>query len=310
MKLKQFLSNQFNEARLFFNERKYFKILDQHIGEIFPMQADIDKNLKKLLQNHKTKNMQNIDVLMPYLLPMHIRDDAWMATYVNVMTSFVPEATAENTKQKQDNLKEIPFDIIKSYIAKSPKFEQQRCQYEEKVVRGCIAYCQVNEKELSMLDSVMYDDFFRSRIVYSALKLGLERETIECALEKNAHLWRKNAMLQTFANQIKIEHPNYLRTAQRDALYNLNQDCWESFVSKELRYLDLWMRKQENDYYRAHKSVIDKTGTATPNMNLDVFATRTLNLDVLHAKNQYTDALSVINEDLEEMQAYQNSLKI
>ena len=64
MKLKQFLSNQFNKARLFFNERKYFKILDQHIGEIFPMQADIDKNLKKLLQNHKTKNMQNIDVLV------------------------------------------------------------------------------------------------------------------------------------------------------------------------------------------------------------------------------------------------------
>ena len=309
MKLRQFLSNQFNKARLCYNTRKYFKILDQRIGKIFPKQADIDKSLKKILQNHEPQNMKNINGLVPYLLPKHIRDDAWMATYVNVMTNFMPEKTVENTKQKQNSTEEIPYDIIKSYIAKSPKFEQQRSQYEEDVVRGCIVYCQENEKELSMLGTVMYDDSLRARIVYSALKLGLERETIECALEKNAHLWRKNAMLQTFANQLKIEHPNFLRAEQRNALYNLNQDCWESFVSKELHYLNLWMRKQENDYYRTHKTVIDKTGTATPNMNLDVFETRTLNLDVLNAKNQYADALSVINEDLQDLQEYQNSLK-
>jgi len=95
-----------------------------------------------------------------------------------------------------------------------------------------------------------------------------------------------------------------LNKEQRHYLHDHDFDTWEALVGKELKYMHLWVRKREHEYYRNHKSVIDKLGTATPNMQLDALGAHMLYLDVKKAAQKYGNALTEANERVGEIQEY------
>lgn len=303
MKLKQLLSNQFAKKHLSYEEKKYFKILDDCVAYMFPEQDAINLNLTKLIIKGQPKQTESMDNMYPYLLPMHVRDDAWMVNYVYASSIFL-QTEFLNDKKSLKLIYQIPHDIIAKYIASSPKFEHYRARYEQNVVKGCILYNQIEDSKLRSLDTTMYEDFFRSKVVYTALQLGINRDAIEACLELNADMWRKKAMYIAFATELKLKFPNLLNDSQREYLHDHDLDTWEALVGRELKYMHLWVRKRENEYYRNHKTVIDKLGTATPNMQLDPLSAHTLYLDVNKEAKKYGDALSVANERVGEIQEY------
>jgi len=303
MKLKQLLSNQFSKKHLNFTEKKYFKILDDCVAYMFPEQDAINLNLTKLIIKGQPKQVENMDNMYPYLLPMHIRDNLWMVDYVDAASQFLQTKFSADKKGPKSICK-IPHDVIAKYIASSPKFEHQRARYEQNVVKGCILYNQIEDDKLRSLDTTMYEDFFRSKVIYTALQLGINRDAIEAYLELNADLWRKKAMYIAFASELKFNFPNLLNKEQRHYLHDHDFDTWEALVGKELKYMHLWVRKREHEYYRNHKSVIDKLGTATPNMQLDALGAHMLYLDVKKAAQKYGNALTEANERVGEIQEY------
>ena len=301
MKLKALLSGKFKQGHLSFNEKKYFKILDQYIGDMFPKQDSINVNLTKLIVNGPAKHVENMGSMMPYLLPLHIRDNDWMVDYIDVCSQFFQADLLADKKSKKDVCK-IPHDVIAKYITMSPKFEHQRAAYEQNVIKGCIVYNQIEDEKLRSLNNIMYEDFFRSKVVYTALQLGIDRDAIEACLELNANMWRKKAMYIAFSNEVKLMHENVLNEEQRDFLHQNDLTTWEGLVAQELKYMQLWVRKREHEYYRRHKTVIDKLGTATPAMQMDVMDAHILYLDVKHEAKKYDGALLAAGERIQEIQ--------
>ena len=296
MKLTQLLSKKFKDVHLKIQEKKYFKELNQYVEQMFPVGDDFDQNLSQVICDEKLKKLEDVGNNLPYLLALHIRDNQWLAQYVDVCYHYL---STDLTKDKV-KVREIPFPVIKNYVAQDAKFEYYRNQYEKKLLKGCIAYCQNTDQESSIADSVVYDDFFRSKIIYTAMKLGIDRTTAEIFLEQNADLWLRPAMYQTFVNLLKFQNPNYISDDKRDLLHDYDPMAWEHFVAKELKYMSVWLRQRQRDYENNHAEVIKKAGLQ--NKKLDVFESRILDLDVKMAKKEYQDVLSVVNEEIADIE--------
>ena len=134
------------------------------------------------------------------------------------------------------------------------------------------------------------------------MKLGIDRTTAEIFLEQNADLWLRPAMYQTFVNLLKFQNPNYISDDKRDLLHDYDPMAWEHFVAKELKYMSVWLRQRQRDYENNHAEVIKKAGLQ--NIKLDVFESRILDLDVKMAKKEYQDVLSVVNEEIADIEQY------
>ena len=303
MKLKNIIIKKANCITLNSSEKKYFRVLDKYVVDIFPCQGVTNENLKKLLT--EGKNKLDYNNLFPYLLPMHTNDSAWLAKYLDVSCHFLQmEPFLTDKKINSNKICQIPFNVIEKYIAESPKFEHYRSKYEQDVIKSCIEVTHDIEKTNNGVNNFAYDDYFRSRVIYNCLRLGIERTPVEKCLESNAHLWRKKVMYITFGNQMKINHPNYLNQEKRELLHKFNSEEWEGFVNKEMKYMHLWICKREYDYYQRHKNSINKVGTATRCMKLNKLDAYALEYQLQEEKEKYVAALNLVNEDLKDYLTY------
>ena len=278
---------------------------------MFPTQGSININLAKLIIKGKPKKLdsvENMENMGPYLLPLHIRDNSWMVEYIDICSQFL-QADILTDKKSAKSVCKIPHDVIAKYIATSPKFEQERAAYEQNIIKGCITYNQIEDEKLRSLNTSMYEELFRRKVVFTALQLGIDRDAIETCLETNADLWRKKAMYIAFATELKLNHKNVLNEDQRSCLHQNDMPTWEGLVGQELKYMQLWIRKREHEYYRNHKTIIDKLGTATPAMNLSVMDAHLLYLDVKKEEKKYANALLAANERYQEIQEVQSAEK-
>ena len=181
MKLKELLSSKFEKEHLNNGDKKYFKILDQYVEHMFPTQGSININLAKLIIKGKPKKLdsvENMENMGPYLLPLHIRDNSWMVEYIDICSQFL-QADLLTDKKSAKSVCKIPHDVIAKYIATSPKFEQERAAYEQNIIKGCITYNQIEDEKLRSLNTSMYEELFRRKVVFTALQLGIDRDAIE-----------------------------------------------------------------------------------------------------------------------------------
>ena len=98
-------------------------------------------------------------------------------------------------------------------------------------------------------------------VIDNMIKFGIDQYSIEASLEKNANLWREQAMDLEFMNQfLRPLKPNKKTTSFEQYANIVNQ-----VISKR----NDWMALREYKYYQNHKFIIDQLNLATPNMKME-----------------------------------------
>lgn len=175
-------------------------------------------------------------------LPCNLRDDKWLAKMF----------------QKHCNLSYINFNDIYEFVQTSDLFQNERYLYEQRIVKWQIEYM-MGGGEGWLVDKTCDVDFFnidskcdigfRNSVVKTLRAINLDRDAIEEGIEKNADIWRETYMKRAFRNEfygkflINVEEPE-----------------------KEHEFLWIYMRLYE--YYKAHKSSVDRYGIVTPEMKM------------------------------------------
>ncbi len=273
MKLKKLMINRF------VGHMYGVRFLDCHLPDIFPA-LDIVAQSVKALQNKDIAQaiLNGSRIVADDFLPASTRDHDWLEVYVG-------------SKFKAQNL---TYDTIREYIDSSPKFDAARRQYEENLVRCYLDeykdyrnddfYTEAKYKYL-LRNSVNYDKIIRNEVTEAMKTLGVHEKSIELSLEKNAPLWRDEAMTVAFLNRYPdcgmadyVRHGDYPvneRVIDKDLgeISYYTERAWRLLPQHKLSehqkaLYNYWKALREYEYYHTHKKTIDKLGTATPNMKM------------------------------------------
>ena len=235
-------------------------ILDKEIGELFPVTGEWLSSCFSRPTNFSKRS-----------LPCHLRDYDWLSEYM---------------KDRLINDKGIMVDanVIKDYIQKSHMFEVMRDNYEQSIVKWQIEYMNgggegflmpKGSNEISFLFSNNVEELFRTSVILTLTRIGMDRDAIEKGLERNSKLWLDRYIRKSFEHE--FEPVIYFHGSPDPA-------------SEEHR--KNWVALRKYDYYRKHKDSINKYGFITPEMNLTAEEVNKLEqiLEVQNAeRKQYID---------------------
>lgn len=274
VKLNQVVPNTFHQEHLRVN-----KLLDDCLYGLFPNQEYINANLKNL-----TPVQKNVKYYKKNFLPFHTRDTFWLANYLEQVFN---QTQALKKFSSQRAHVGVTLSYIKKYVEESPKFDAVRNYYEQNLVRAYINMTldyQADDffsKGIVKTDernALNYDQLFRNRVVNAMTFLGVERGSIEIGLEANADLWRDKVKRQTFFNNYSMDNMNAV--VSPDGILAKNApNRWKKLTNMGSKLYQRWSDLNDYQYYQQHHAVIDKLGTATPNMLITTEKANKLELD-------------------------------
>ena len=233
-----------------------FEKLRTILPQVFPASNDVEELLTILQPTPEQKKEKDYD---EDNLPLHTRDDKWMAEYMSRALKASP-LFVEDPKVK--------FKNIKYFIQVDPEYQAERNRYEQDVIRTEIKDLMLESNTINyngsmknnIKKSINADDMFYNELLNKLLAFGMNPHSIEVGLEKNAHLWRDEMMETAFINK-------YLRplVKNKDALPAKDYINILDIITEQRQD---WTAIREYNYYQKHKRVIDELGTATENMKI------------------------------------------
>ena len=238
------------------------------------MKIEVEEFLDKTLEDffpqdgHWYSNCFNkSDFVAEENLPCHLRDVKWLADLI----------------LKKYNLYNLGKGTIIEYIINSNNFNKLRYEYEQKIVSWQIDWMRnggenwIIDEELGgdlYLFSTKCDYAFRKGVVDTLLAIGMNIDSIEEGIEKNASKWREGHMRVAFHN---------LYSVSRFSLYGSEDKMLEE-PSQE--HYEKWMKLRLYEYYIEHKDSVDKYGEILPEMRMTALEVIELKkwLDEAHEK--------------------------
>lgn len=216
-------------------EEGIYKLLDEKVSpNFFPETGMVD--------NICFKNSNEYD---SRYFPCHTRDDNWLVFFL---------------KSKFD-ITYISISFLVKYMKVSYAFNKERHDYEQRIVKWQIEDLSNGGKNCIMDNKLGGDLFyitpkcdiaFRKAIVDTLLKVGLDIDSIEEGLEKNANIWRDKYITLALKNAI---------------MFNIDSCMQNDFENnKQLNYI--WKIVRLYDYYQTHKDSVDKYGEVLPEMKV------------------------------------------
>lgn len=184
-------------------------------------------------------------------LPCHLRDDNWLAQLL----------------KQEKKLYLISYKKILNFVKTSPYFEEKRHQYEQTIVKWQIQW--IMEQRESWICGEKYNGFLtyysplvdllvRNCVVYTLLKIGINKEAIEEGLEKNANLWREQCLRMAFKNEYDSFYSDEKTNSDKNKIDNLQPP--------DPNHMANWIKMRKYEYYHQHKESVDKYGVVEPEM--------------------------------------------
>ena len=259
------------------------KMCDVYLPIIFPDQPVVDQMVKDVDQFTYSQLLAKNTYNPQYLL-FHTRDKAWLVEYAARMIA------RYNPKQK------IDMALLQDYVKTAPAFEKRCRAFEDSVIAAYIhqtmhdihEYEFMPPKPLHPAYHGEYDEYLRSSVITSARLLGLDRHTAEVGLEKNANLWRKQMMQDTFDTKY---YP--------DAKYPLNSKDRTEWDKLHEQHFDVWLKQREYHYYQNNKAILDELNLKTDFMQMTPSQVVQLNAIV----DGYENIRQVFFQDVAQRQA-------
>lgn len=222
------------------------------------MRMEIEEFLDKTLKNFFPKDghwhsncFNKSNFVAEENLPCHLRNDKWLADLI----------------LKKYNLYYLGKGTIIEYIINSNNFNKLRHEYEQKIVSWQIDWmCNggdnwIIDEKLGgdlYLFSTKCDYAFRKGVVDTLLAIGMNINTIEEGIEKNANKWRKNHMTIAFRNLYCVSPYSLLPSGNEEKL--LEEPSQEHY--------EKWLKLRLYEYYIEHKDSVDKYGKVLPEMKM------------------------------------------
>ena len=246
------------------------QILYQALPDIFPSEAAVNT----LVASTPYQVIKPNNIYTAEYLPFHTRDEKWLVPYLDgVVRTQKPDAVLD------------PANIL-TFIQHAAGFHKMRNAYEENLVKAEIncmmshtipnAFIGTDYASGFAQYQPNYDRAFRREVVNTMTNVGLPKHTVDVALEKNAHLWRKQTMVRSFEN-VYYPYPHLIKISKGP--------LWDKLHAIKQKHQELWLKHREFEYYHAFQNVIDETNTATPNMKMQPHETRAV-LEGMHQMNQ------------------------
>ena len=221
-------------------------------------------------------------------LPCHLNDDVWLANMII-----------------KDQKLLVSTNAVLRYVKTSPFFKKIKHDYSIEIVKWQINWMLhdgdgwIQDKnyggELMSL-SPLYDIGFRSCIVETLSKIGLDKEIIEEGLEANASLWRDKVMEVAFNNQY---NPNMhiLSTFYTNSVSEQSSDLnmpTEEFKSE-------WIKLRKYEYYKKHKDSVTKYGKVENDMMMSEEESLKTKSNIIQEEKKMKEALSSKNTKVKKM---------
>lgn len=243
MKKYMEINNYFNKNDKYTNEEVLFKInkrLDDAAINFFP--EDGECSIRYVFKPKE-------------LFQSHLRDVNYLASKL----------------QKEAKLEDIEFIRILDYVKTSKLFNNERSNYEQRIVKWEIEYilnggnCWITDEKYSsefIRFSKFWDIVFRKAVVDTLLYVGIDRQAIEEGLEKNSDLWRDRCISSAFKNEYDSiwHHFYYSPGGQKNQNYELKLE------NADPEHKEKWMKMRKYEYYKNHKKSVDMYGVAEPEM--------------------------------------------
>ena len=277
MKLKQLF---FNKTKLSKEDEKKFAVLDHYVDCVFDVnENEIAKNLRKVNLADKDRDQVNRYAryahLDAYDLQFHTRDNEWLTIYARHVINYVIDARARlNIQPLEDSgMKNFTMADIEKYVTLSPKFDQVRTQFEQKMTKACIDMHKNGHQDFLSdanklnedRQSAGYDILFRERVVEAMTALGVAEKSVNVALELNRDAWLPFARHQAFENAKEKDFTaRESQILEKDSPLDLSL---LNYIEKQL--FASWNALRDRQYYQVHKDVIDELNLATPNMKIN-----------------------------------------
>lgn len=193
-------------------------------------------------------------------LPCHLRDDLWLAKML---------------KQNQ-KLFYMSTNRVLQFIKTSPFFQEKRHEYEQEIVKWQIDWMR-SGGENWIIDEEYGGDFvfltsvcdlgFRKGVVDTLSRIGMNIDTIEEGIEKNADMWRDSFMSRAFCNQyesvfLNIDFSNFFGDEEQPKQER------KALEPADSEFKEKWLKMRKYEYYQRHKDSVDKYGIVEPDMTL------------------------------------------
>jgi len=196
---------------------RLYRLLDKFSENFFPKTGRIDATCFDDASSYEDKNF-----------PCHTKDIEWLAIMFLMKIKSLY----------------LTIDVIEEYMKESSLFCELRHDYEQKVVRWQI------ENSIGLyLYNYQCDIDFRTYILNTLLKLGIDYSAIEEGIEKNESLWRSYYFNRAFTN-------TYLPMN----LY------FGNYSDPDLEFQELWFKLRFYEYYERHKKSVDRYGKVKEEM--------------------------------------------
>lgn len=212
----------------------YTQILEKATDDFFPKKGDWYSNCFD----------RSKDLYMSYL-PCNLRDNKWLAKMF----------------QENQNLYSINYYDILDFVSNSKYFNEARHNYELEIVKWQINFirlggegwiCDDNYGGDAMLFCSVCDLGFRKGVLDTLLAIGMNQDVIEEGLEKYSDMWREFYMSRVFNNEYS------------PVFFMANPDVYLEPVDEE--HKTNWIKYRKYEYYKRHKSSVDKYGTPDEDM--------------------------------------------
>ena len=233
------------------DEKEQEKILLEEIETFFPKNG-----------RWRSDCFRKSDELIYWNLPCHLRDNKWMAQYL------------ENKFLNKGLL--IPAPAIQEFMDNSDRFNELRHNYELEIVRWQIDWMRNDGEgwlipkgydDLSIMISPDAVEIFRGGVVRTLTAIGMDLEVVEEGIEKNADMFRERYILAGFRNEFEpvLYHHGFPEPVDEEHKQN-------------------WLKAKRYEYYCKHKQSVDKYGEPHPDMLITSEELKNL-YDVLPAQN-------------------------
>lgn len=208
-------------------------ILEEKIKEFFPETGHWSSICFK-----KSKELLRCN------LPCHLRNYEWLAKMI-----------------KQCYQLDISLYKIELFLKTSEVFEEERHNYEQRIVKWQIEYMRNGgEGWLAASDLILMTEYcdigFRDGVVNTLKAIGMDEEAIEKGIETNASLWRDFYMESAFYNKYDHVWGGYFRDA----------DAVLEPVDPEFK--EKWLKMRKYEYYQNHKRSVNLYGNEESDMDM------------------------------------------